>query len=247
MITLEHVATARPATVDALSSGTLVGKQIRLTGTSPYVTDNYLIIGAEPSHPDLSPRNLVIATTVTVNLSFAVRTVDYLIIRDRNLSTPMGNTAATFARSTRRVQRQFFAAPPSTLSAWCYGDKPTETIGVSITDRRLQPFYDRLDQIERGEWDRHRRGNAPSGEVIKIARNTLNAVSGDALIPARIVAAEGRIVIHFSAGRKFANIEILNRRDLMVMTSDGVNVPFVKGFTAPRLTSAIAQVRAHIA
>jgi hypothetical protein len=247
MTTLEQIATARPATVDARSSGTLAAKQIRLTGPAPYVTDNYLIVGAEPVHPNFSPKRRYEATTVAVHTSFALPEVDYLIVTDRSLSTPMGNTAATLSRSTRGFRRQFVAALPATMIAWCYGDRTNEPVTISITDRRLQSFYDRLDQIEGGDWDENRRGKAPSVGAIELARSVLNALSGDALIPTRVVASEGRIVIYFSAGRKYANIDILNRRDVVVMMSDGVNLPSVKGFTASKLSSAIAQVRGHIA
>ena len=116
----------------------------------------------------------------------------------------------------------------------------------SPPDRRLEPFYDRLARIERGEWDAEF-GRMPSRTALTNAKAILDQLSGGPLTPKKVVGGDGLIAFYFTTGAKYSTIEALNSGAMLLLNSDGQALPNVQRFTLAELPSILDTVRAHIA
>ncbi len=67
------------------------------------------------------------------------------------------------------------------------------------------------------------------------------------MVPKRVVAADARVVLYFTTGEKYSNVEILNTGAMLLLNSDSHNVPEVKRFALRSLPLILDQIRAHLA
>jgi hypothetical protein len=104
----------------------------------------------------------------------------------------------------------------------------TEYHAASGTDGELERLSNHLDRVARdpGFWDG---AEPPNTFAVMWAKLALDELAWMEFLPARIVAsADGGIGLCFTDGqRRYADIEFLNSREILAVTSDGNGQPNV--------------------
>ncbi len=244
---LARLPIARSAVVDPEFGGTIAARKIKVAGGGHFLTGSYLVMG-----PDLQTEQSPAFESSPRATSVAhfgwTEDINYVIVSERTLAPSANVSAATMSRITLGVAIPSFypELPVSVAQYWWTGAQPSSSASVKLRDRRLEPFFNKLDGIDRGEWDALR-GTRPSAKATANARSVLTRLSGGAIVPRRVVAADARIVLYFTTGEKYSNVEILNTGAMLLLNSDGHNIPEVKRFSFRSLASILDQIRAHLA
>lgn len=238
---------ARPASVDAEFGSTLTAQQVKISGPQYFRAGNYLIVGsateagqapAQYAPPDIAAIDVFYGNTPTAEM----------IVSERTIISSGSVNAATMSRPVTALRpHQFYADLQITSGEyWWTGDSPSVFVSFKLHDRRLAPFFDRLARIEEGEWDPGL-GRLPSKTALAKTRAVLKALSGGPITPKKVIGGDGLVVIYFTTGEKYSNIEIHNNGSMVVLTSDGQAVPQVRKFTLEQASSTIDQIRAYLA
>lgn len=235
----------RPVSAGTAFGEALSERSIRTPGSEPQLTGSYVIIGPDTveghSTGPVTYGNVIALTPAS---GFHAGIQDSRVIVRRLFPASGGDvSAATLGAGTVVTVPHFYpnVALEGIESSWA---SSTGRFRVRFHDRRLEPFFERLSRIEQGEWD-ELRGRRPSATALANARQILARLKGDTLIPKKVVAADGRVVLYFTSGIRYSNIEVLNTGALLLVNSDGVGIPRVNRFKLSNLPSTINQIRAH--
>ena len=114
------------------------------------------------------------------------------------------------------------------------------SVSVHFHDRRLEPFLERLSRVERGEWGENR-GRRPSRQALAKAQAILRRLSGGALVPKRSSAQTVESYRILPGARATRTSKCWRTGALLMLNSDGINVPEVRRFALRDLPSAIEQ------
>jgi hypothetical protein len=158
-------------------------------------------------------------------------------------------TAATMSPSPnvagkRAGTHAYVRLPMCSSEYWRTLNPSTDPVYV-FEDRRLQPFFERLKEIETGPWEEYR-GKRPNQKALEGTRSILQALQGSELVPERLIASDRRIVLYFAAGEKYSTVECMNTGKMIVVKSDGHSVPEVDVFSAPKLRAVLDDIRAYL-
>jgi hypothetical protein len=131
----------------------------------------------------------------------------------------------------------------SIVSSW-EGERPSNAVAIAVQDPRFERFLERLTSIERGDWNLDH-GDAPDAEALSQARIVIRHLSGSAVVPKKVTAADGGVSVYFSDGQRFASIEIESGGELVLVLSDG-QTSEVSELEKTALPTAVRQIRAHL-
>lgn len=237
---------ARSAAVDEEFGGTLSASDITMSGTSHVIRDGYIVMSAEP-RPNVIVDLEEPQTVGVVEDGFVEATSNRYVVVGKAIryGSP---SAATFV-TVPTVRRPVFY--PEIRCArpdfWWGGDQPSTMPAYEVLDRRLDAFYARIDKIEAGEWN-PALGTKPNDRALSAARGVLDALNGMALLPKKVVGGDEQIVLYFTSGQRYSNIEILNNGMMFVLHSDGQAAPKAERFRLKDdLSSVLDAIRAHLA
>jgi hypothetical protein len=244
-LNLVRLPVARPVVYSGYG-GTMTARQITVSGTSGFVTGSYLLVNSdfgimrEPGHETY-------LTTPLTDQFFGGSDNPYIVVTERMLAGPTDLSAATMSRiALRNLLPTFSPDVPLTMTqCWWPGDYPSSFASLRIHDRRLEPFFDSLRRIEGGEWDKLR-GRRPSKKALRVAKAVLARLSGAPVAPTKVIASNARILIYFSGDEKYSNIEILNTGAMLIINSNGSDVPEAKRFVMDSFSSVLTQISAHL-
>ena len=245
-LTLSRSPIARPVSVDSDFGGTLAARQIKVTGLEHFARDGYLVLGSEPQVNQVSIDEAWPYVTLRGDVLGDVRG-RCLIVGEQTLAASGNITAATWSRTYSPEKRSSFYPDVSVLASefWWTGVRPSASVFIKIHDLRLEPFFERLARIERGDWDAEL-GRMPSARALRNAKAVLAQLSGGSITPKKVVGGDGLIAFYFTTGQKYSTIEVLNNGSTLLLNSDSQTLPEVQRFKISDLPTIFEKIRAHI-
>jgi hypothetical protein len=245
-LNLSRLPIARPTSVDLDFGGTLAAKQIRVTGVGHFARDGYLVLGSDVRASPSSIDEAWPQVTLRGDVAAAMKP-QYVIVGEQTLALSGNVTAATCSRTFSPIKRSGFFPDVAvvTSESWWTGLNPSKSVSIKVHDKRLEPLFDRLARIERGEWD-SQLGRAPNARALRNAKAVLGKLSGGPITPKRVVGGDGMIAFYFTMGPKYSTIEVLNNGSALLLSSDGLSAPEVRCFRLADLASILDKILAHI-
>ena len=246
-VSIRPLPLARPASVDAEFGNALTVQHVKVSGPQYFRAGNYLIVGSA-TEAGQAPAQYAPPNIAAIDGFYANSPTTGMIVSERTIMSSGFVNAATMSRPATQVRpRQFYPDLQITSGEyWWTGDRPSVFVSFKLHDRRLAPFFDRLARIEDGEWDASL-GRLPSRTAIAKTRAVLKALSGGPITPKKVIGGDGSVVIYFTTGERYSNIEIYNNGAMVMLNSDGHAVPDVKRFALSQSSSIIDQIRAYLA
>jgi hypothetical protein len=236
---------ARSAAVDDELGGTLSASAIVVSGLTNVIRDGYILISSE------ARANAVVGLEGSQFLkvlaeSFAEQPLNQYVMVGK---TPRFSNVTAATCATVAVRRPMFYAEMLVPRPdfWWSGSHPSTMPAYEVLDRRLVPFYERIDKIVAGDWN-SALGTKPNARALSAARLVLNALNGSALLPKKVVAGDEQVVLYFTSGARYSNIEVLNNGMTFVLHGDGQTAPKAVRFKLKdNLSAVLDAVRAHLA
>jgi hypothetical protein len=237
---------ARSASVDAEFAGTLSASDLAVSGPTQIVRDGYIVIGSNARANTIvgleEPRPVDLIAD-----GFAEEPCNRYVVVGRRIR--YSNVTAATCATTVSIRRPSFYPEIRIARSdfWWGGDQPSTMPAYEVLDRRLDPFYERIDKIAAGEWS-PALGTRPNDRALSAARAVLDALNGRVVLPKRVVGGDEQIVFYFTNGPRYSNIEILNNGMMFVLHSDGQTAPKAERFKLKDdLSSILDAIRAHLA
>lgn len=236
---------ARSAGVDEEFGATLSAGDISIRGASHVIRDGYIVIDAAPqANVMIGLQGPPVVELIEDGFTAEVST---RYVAFGTASRYASLSAATCFPASAVPRPSFYPEVRFARSDfWWTLDQQPLSSAYKLLDRRLDPLYERLDQIEQGEWDAAL-GTKPNSHAISAARLVLHALNGKQLAPNRLVGADEQLVLYFSSGRRFSNIEIMNNRMMFVAHGEGSIAMKPERFKMRSLASVLDAIRAHLA
>lgn len=237
---------ARSAAVDADFGGTLSASDITISGSAHVSRDGYIVITSEPRANTIVDLEEPPSVGLIEDGFMETPSSRYVVVGKARLYGSL--TAATYvAASTVRRPVFYPEIRIARSDFWWSGDQPSTMPAYEVLDRRLDSFYARINKIEGGDWN-PALGIRPNDRALSAARVVLDALNGMALLPKKVVGGDEQIVLYFTSGQRYSNIEILNNGMMFVLHSDGQTPPKAERFKLKDdLSSILDAIRAHLA
>jgi hypothetical protein len=236
---------ARTKASEGEFSGSKAVEEIRTTRQPQEATSGYIILGPTiGGSPDITTN---IPWPTQVKSTSAARGSFYggrLILAAKTpIWSGVVNASTLEARTLVSERSGGWKYAAGTLLV---GEKTSMLAVPQLEDKRLQPLFDRIEAFQRGEWEPFR-GEPPNERATENTLAVLRALSGGSLIPKRLLGSDGRLVLYFTTGEKYSNIEVANTGQMIAIKSNGQGAPQVRPFTLRTLTKVLEDVSAYLA